>query len=188
MNAFDLNNQILGAAGNGIAAAADRFGERLQEINERRTEQKASDTWKDLAFVHAKQVDELDALLRTQDVTLHKQAALLEAAKKYRAGATSDFYEALQYISKLRERISTIEEALQRESARSAALDEFRRVAVEQMGGQVEAEAARWMDPAKLDELLGAAYDKFMATTSIKQGPPPFPPRMLANMKKVQVK
>lgn len=63
---------------------------------------------------------------------------MLEASKTYRAEATADRYDALQYISKLRKRIATIEAAYQRQSARGAALDEFRRIALEEMDGQVE--------------------------------------------------
>lgn len=175
MNAYDLNDRLVCAVGNGMAAAADRFGQRMDEIRERRFEQKASETNRQIALANAAQVDELTAQLNTLKAHAQRQAADLQKANEELQKAKMIQEEAGSHIYLLTQTLHEREGALQRQCAISFALDELSKLTLREMRDVVDPEVV-CLNSDKRAEFLDAARNKFMATINVKSKAPPIPP------------
>lgn len=171
-NVAQLNDEILGGVMRGMESAANKFAERMQEIREANQEQKLSDFWKDYAYSLAHQVDDLTAVLNKQNVLISEREILLrqttEQVNKFRdlSGKHSE------YLDLVVKRLTKVEDILQRQSAHSFALDEFRKVALEELKTIQDPSQSKLINPDLQIEFLENAWEKFMKTTSVKRGIP----------------
>ena len=176
MHAYEINDQVICAVGHGMAAAADRFGERMAQIREHSNEQKASQTWKEMAFAHAVWVDELDAVLRKHKAQAQRGAAELTKTKEELDRSVRRGRQADKHIQLLTSLLVEAENALQEESAEKFALAAFCQNALREIKTGVTATESVCLDQAKSSTYIAAKTEQFMKTQNVKKGVPPLPP------------
>ncbi|KQM79647.1 hypothetical protein [Xylophilus sp. Leaf220] len=181
MNAFDLNDRIITAVGTGMAAAAERFGQRMQEIRERRAEQKASEHNAQVGIAYAKQVDDLTDKLKLLQAYSRSQAEAHSKTNDDLRKARAAGVAASKYFMQLRDDLASTQDILQRQSANSFALDEFRKLALEEMRNGVTGADSVCIDDAKRGAFLDTAWLSFMKNTNVKRGVRPLPPALDPN-------
>lgn len=168
MSAYEMNDQVMGGVMKGLQAAADRFTERLQEIREANVEQKQSQFWHDYAFNLAKQVDDLTDLINKQNSELAEKEVLLRQA----TGRVETFRKIsaghAEYLDLVVKRLINVEDILQRQSANSYALDEFRKLALKDLAST----SSELLNDEKRGAMLDGAWNTFMTTTNVKRGIP----------------
>lgn len=172
MSAYDMNDQVMGGVMKGMQAAADRFADRMADIREANVEQKRSEFWHDYAFSLAKQVDDLtdvlnkqNALLAEKEVLLRQATARVETFRNISSGHAA-------YLDLVVKRLTKVEDILQRQSANSFALDEFRKLALSELETIQDPKQSKLIDPVQRGEFLDNAWNNFMKTTNVKRGIP----------------
>lgn len=179
MSATDLNNVFLDAGFQGLHAATERFTQRMEDIKETRREGKDSAYWREYSRVLAHRVDDLTKFIHKQeDVISHKDKLLGQMNEQlldtnmtlsvFRLRST----EHSAYADLLIKRLTKVEDILQRQSARSFALDEFCKLAISELATIKNPAESTLLDPVARQKTLEAAWDTFMATTTVKKGLP----------------
>lgn len=167
-----MNDQVMGGVMKGMQAAADRFTERMQDIREANVEQKRSQFWHDYAFNLAKQVDDLSDLIKKQNASLAEKEVLLNQAN----GRVETFCKIstghAEYLDLVVKRLANVEDILQRQSANSYALDEFRKLAIRDLQLNTGSTRSELLDDEKRAAMLNEAWHSFMKTTNVKRGIP----------------
>ncbi len=176
MNVYNLNDQVLCAVGHGMAAAADHFGERMAQIRERITEQKASQTWMETAIAHAAWVDDLDKVLRGHKEQAGRDAAEFAKFKDALEKSGARRVVADQYIQLLTSRLIEAENALQSECAEKFAWEALCQNALREIKTGVTAAESACLDQGKCTTYMTAKVDQFIKTKNVKKGVPPLPP------------
>ena len=169
-----MNDQIIDGVMKGMKAAADRFADRMREINEANVEQKRSQFWKDYAFNLAERVDDLTKVLNKQNVLMAEREVLLRqtSARVEKFKKISNSHAS--YLNQVVHRLLKVEDMLQRQSANSFALDEFRKLALAELESIQDPKKSNLIDPVKRGEILDAAWKNFMETQNVKRGVPHF--------------
>lgn len=179
MDATRLNGVVLGAVVDGMGAAADKFAERMDDIRDRRAEMKQSEYWKNYAKALADQVDDLTAVVRNKDkVISHKDAMLQKMSAELNDTSQSLAGFRLQsnlhsrYADLVLKRLENVEDIFQRQSAHSFALQDFCNQAIKELAAFKSPEESKLLDPVARQAKFEEAWQKFMATTSVKRGAP----------------
>lgn len=163
MNAYDLNGQILNAVGRGMNVAANRFAQRMNEIQERKSEMKVSEYWKSFAYAMAQRVDELTLVLRRHAVDENARKVELSNKQKQLISAR---IEASQWISEFKlasQRAEQFKDALIKERATRNALASFKDAIIGEFESGVSPHEAWCLDPKKRLDFLDSARDRFLA-------------------------
>lgn len=172
MSAYEMNDQVMGGVMKGMQAAADRFTERMQDIREANVEQKRSQFWHDYAFSLAKQIDDLTDVLNKQNALLaEKEVLLRQATARVETFRTISSRHAT-YLDLVVKRLANVEDILQRQSANSFALDEFRKLALKELKLNADSIPSELLNDEKRGAMLDEAWNSFMKTTNVKRGIP----------------